>query len=68
MLMRVRACGVPVKLMTMGIILSWVPCQCERSQECVCKWSAVLHVEMMGILKDIIRAVYPFADLSFANG
>jgi hypothetical protein len=48
MLMRVRACCVPVRLMAMWIMSSWVPSECQRN---VFAKGVILHNEVVGTLK-----------------
>jgi hypothetical protein len=67
MLVRVRACGVPLRLTTIGIMSTLVPCEFERSACARGEIFAEDIMQVVDILKDILCAVFPVAEFCFAK-
>jgi hypothetical protein len=64
MLVCVREWGVPVRLITMGMMSTSVPCQCERN---AFARGCVFYDKAVSDLKVTICSEFPFSYLNFTN-
>jgi hypothetical protein len=64
MLVWVREWGVHLRLMNMGMMSICVPGQCERS---AFARGVFFSSMVMGVLKAILRAIFPFPYLNLTN-